>query len=97
MKENIIKKKNFEFGKKVVRICIQIEEGAKEYVLSKQLKKVGRLTGEAEIFKGVEAQLFAKDDLPFFGKLITLDGLLWKGDGAQPPVSIDVPIFDGVS
>ena len=45
MKENIIKVKTFEFGKRIVRICIYLEENKKEYVLSKQLKRSGTAPG----------------------------------------------------
>ena len=45
MKENIIKIKSFEFGKRIVRMSIYLERSKKEFVLSKQLKRSGTAPG----------------------------------------------------
>ena len=45
MKENLIKDKTFEFGKRIVRLSIYLEENKNEYVLSKQVKKSGTAPG----------------------------------------------------
>ncbi len=45
MKENVIKDKTFAFGKRIVRMCIHLEENKEEYVLSKQLKRSGTAPG----------------------------------------------------
>ncbi len=45
MKENVIKDKTFAFGKRIVRMCIYLEENKREFVLSKQLKKSGTAPG----------------------------------------------------
>lgn len=45
MKENIIKDKTFAFGKRIIKICIYLEEKRKEFVLSKQLKRSGTAPG----------------------------------------------------
>ena len=52
MKENLIKKKSFEFAIRVVRLYQYLQNEKKEYVLSKQLLRsgtsVGAMTREAE-------------------------------------------------
>ena len=45
MKKNVIKEKSFEFGKRIVRLCIYIEMNKKEFVLTKQLKRSGTAPG----------------------------------------------------
>jgi len=45
MRENIIKDKTLAFGKRIVRLCLDIENDKKEYVLSKQLKRSGTAPG----------------------------------------------------
>lgn len=45
MKENIIKNKTFDFGKRIVRMSIYLEQNKKEFVLSKQLKRSGTAPG----------------------------------------------------
>ena len=45
MKQNIVKEKTFEFGKRIVRLCIHLEKNKHEYVLSKQLKRSGTAPG----------------------------------------------------
>lgn len=45
MKQNVVKEKTFAFGKRIVRMCIYLENDKKEYVLSKQLKRSGTAPG----------------------------------------------------
>ena len=45
MKENVVKDKTFGFGKRIIRMCIYLENDKKEYVLSKQLKRSGTAPG----------------------------------------------------
>lgn len=45
MKHNVIKDKTFEFGKRIVRLCIYLENNKNEFILSKQIKKSGTAPG----------------------------------------------------
>jgi four helix bundle protein len=52
MKENIIKKKSFDFALKIVQTCQYLVEDKKEFIMSRQLLKsgtaIGALIREAE-------------------------------------------------
>jgi len=45
MKENILKKKSFDFALRIVKLCKYLQEDKKEYIISKQLVRAGTSIG----------------------------------------------------
>ena len=45
MKENILKKKSFDFALRIVRLCKYLQEEKKEFIMSKQLMRAGTSIG----------------------------------------------------
>ncbi len=45
MKRNVVKEKSFEFAVIIVRLCRQMVESQKEYIISKQILKSGTAIG----------------------------------------------------
>ena len=64
MRENIIRDKTLNFGKRIVRLCKYLEEDKKEYVLSKQVKRSGTAPGAL-----VRESEFAESKKDFIHKL----------------------------
>ncbi len=53
--ENLIENKSFAFAVRIIRVCQQIQEDRKEYVLSKQLMRCGTSIG-ANVTEAQQAQ-----------------------------------------
>ena len=58
MKENILKKKSFDFALRIVKLFKYLQEEKKEYIMSKQLMRsgtsVGAMVREAEFAESID-------------------------------------------